>query len=483
MRHRLLLAAAIALLPAPFLAAADVAIPDIAFQKYVLDERPHAGRARGPQGPDRGRERLVPRRLEEREGGQDRLRPPLRAPDVQRQRELQRRLLQGAGEDRRDRPQRHDQRGPHELLPERAGDGARHRAVDGVRPHGPPPRRHRPEEARRAARRRAEREAAGRERAVRPGRGADPDRRLPQGPPVLVDGHRLDGGPQRRLARRREGVVQDVLRPVERGARRGRRREGGGREGPGREVLRRHPAGSADREARGLDREEDGRAAPGARGPRAPGPDLQGLEHAAVGHARRRLPVRCSRTCSPRARARASTSGSCTTTRSRPTSPRSRTRSEIGGAFVVAGDREAGRRPRRGREGARRGDGAVAEGRADRRGDRAGEDREAGGIRPRRREDRRLRRQVGRPRAEPGLGRPAGLLPRAARAREGGDAGRGRRRRHGAGCRTASTRSRSTRSPSSRPGRSAPTARSARSRARRRRAGCRRSSARRCRPA
>ena len=36
MRHRLLLAAAIALLPAPFLAAADVAIPDIAFQKYVL---------------------------------------------------------------------------------------------------------------------------------------------------------------------------------------------------------------------------------------------------------------------------------------------------------------------------------------------------------------------------------------------------------------------------------------------------------------
>ena len=36
MRHRLLVAAAIALLPAPFLAAADVAIPDIPFQKYVL---------------------------------------------------------------------------------------------------------------------------------------------------------------------------------------------------------------------------------------------------------------------------------------------------------------------------------------------------------------------------------------------------------------------------------------------------------------
>ena len=39
---------------------------------------------------------------------------------------------------RRDRPQRHDQQGPHQLLPERADDGARHRAVAGVRPHGPP---------------------------------------------------------------------------------------------------------------------------------------------------------------------------------------------------------------------------------------------------------------------------------------------------------------------------------------------------------
>ena len=36
MRQRLLLAAAVALLPAPFLGAADVAVPDIAFQKFVL---------------------------------------------------------------------------------------------------------------------------------------------------------------------------------------------------------------------------------------------------------------------------------------------------------------------------------------------------------------------------------------------------------------------------------------------------------------
>ncbi len=68
---------------------------------------------------------------------------------------------------RRHRHERHDQRGPHQLLPERAHLGARHGAVDGVGPHGPSARGHRPGEARRAARRGAEREAAGREPALR----------------------------------------------------------------------------------------------------------------------------------------------------------------------------------------------------------------------------------------------------------------------------------------------------------------------------
>ncbi len=49
---------------------------------------------------------------------------------------------------------------------------ARPDAVAGVRSHGPPARRHRPEEARRAARRGAEREAPGREPALRQGRRA-----------------------------------------------------------------------------------------------------------------------------------------------------------------------------------------------------------------------------------------------------------------------------------------------------------------------
>ena len=46
---------------------------------------------------------------------------------------------------RRHRPERHHQQRPHQLLPERAHHRARPRAVDGVRPHGPPARRARPE--------------------------------------------------------------------------------------------------------------------------------------------------------------------------------------------------------------------------------------------------------------------------------------------------------------------------------------------------
>ena len=65
--------------------------------------------------------------------------------------------------------ERHHQLRPHQLLPERADHRARHGAVDGIRPHGPPARRDRPEDARRAARRGPEREAPGREPALRPG--------------------------------------------------------------------------------------------------------------------------------------------------------------------------------------------------------------------------------------------------------------------------------------------------------------------------
>ena len=107
-------------------------------------ERPRPHRPRGPQGAHRGRERLVPRGLEERAPREDRVRPPLRAPDVQRQRALQRRLVQGDRAHRRHGPQRHHQPRPDQLLPERPDAGARHGALDGVGPHGPPARRRQP---------------------------------------------------------------------------------------------------------------------------------------------------------------------------------------------------------------------------------------------------------------------------------------------------------------------------------------------------
>ena len=63
--------------------------------------------------------------------------------------------------------------------------GARHRALDGVRPDGPPARRDRPGEARRAARRRAEREAAGGEPALRPrARSSSRPRSTPRATPT-----------------------------------------------------------------------------------------------------------------------------------------------------------------------------------------------------------------------------------------------------------------------------------------------------------
>ena len=77
------------------------------------------------------------------------------------------------------------------------GLGARHRPLDGVGPDGPPARRGHAGAARRAARRREEREAAGGERALRPRLGRDDPVALPEGPPVLVVRHRLDGGPRR----------------------------------------------------------------------------------------------------------------------------------------------------------------------------------------------------------------------------------------------------------------------------------------------
>ena len=168
-----------------------------------------------------------------------------------------------------------------------------------------------------------------------------------------------------------------------------------------------------------------GDAPPDAPGPGPPGARLQGLEHAGVGRPRRRLP-------GP-GRARAAASGKSSRLFKRLVYD-DQIATDVSARQGVLRDREhlrrpghgaAGRRPRRGGEGARRGDGAPPAGRPHGRGGRAGEDGAARRLRARRRAHRRVRRQVRRPRPEPGLGRPARLLPDPARAREGGGHGGG----------------------------------------------------------
>ena len=132
-------------------------------------QRAAAHRPRGSLGAGRRREPLVPRRLAQRAARQDRLRAPVRALLLQRQRALPERLPRGDGRPRRQQPQRHDQQRSHQLLRERAGVGARADAVPRSRSHGLPRPAHHQGEPGARARRRAEREAAGREPALREG--------------------------------------------------------------------------------------------------------------------------------------------------------------------------------------------------------------------------------------------------------------------------------------------------------------------------
>ena len=172
-------------------------------------QRPARDRAHRPQGADRRGQPLVPRRQQGRAARPHRLRPPVRAPDVPGLGEPQGRILRALRAGRRHRPERHHQPGPHQLLPERADHRARHGAVDGVRPHGPPARRDRP------GRRSTSSAAWSRTRSARartsPTAAASWTRMFealyPQGHPVPLQHDRLDGRPQRRHARRREELV------------------------------------------------------------------------------------------------------------------------------------------------------------------------------------------------------------------------------------------------------------------------------------
>ena len=100
-------------------------------------QRARRHRARGSPRADRGREPLVPRRVEERAARPDRLRPPLRAPDVRGLRAPRHGLLPAAAAGRR-AAQRLDQHRSHQLLGSGADQRARSRAVDGVGSDGLP---------------------------------------------------------------------------------------------------------------------------------------------------------------------------------------------------------------------------------------------------------------------------------------------------------------------------------------------------------
>ena len=106
---------------------------------------------------------------------------------------------------RRHRPERHHQRRPHQLLPERADHGARPGAVAGVGPHGPPARRDRPgrlDEQRGVVqneKRQGENQPYGKRRSDVVTRTL-----YPAGPSVLAGRDRLDGGP------RTPPVLEDV---------------------------------------------------------------------------------------------------------------------------------------------------------------------------------------------------------------------------------------------------------------------------------
>ena len=112
-----------------------VAPPKLEYQRFTLPQRPDRHPPRGPLDADCPRADLVSRRLEERTDGPHRLRPPVRAHDVQG---LEERRTRAAHLDRRvgRRPrQRLHHRGRDGLLEHRAVAVPAAGAVDGSRPH------------------------------------------------------------------------------------------------------------------------------------------------------------------------------------------------------------------------------------------------------------------------------------------------------------------------------------------------------------
>ena len=241
-----------------------------------------------------------------------------------------------------------------------------------------------------------------------------------------MDGDRLDGRSERRVARRREGVVQDVLRARPTRCSSSPATSSADDVQPARgEVLRRHPRRARRHQAPGVDRQDERRASSGDAGPRAPGAALQGLERSRVRDIRTR----------PTSSMALDILGSGKTSRLyKRLVYKDRIASDVA-AFVdereiasqlrlvataqPGGDLAAVERVHG------RGAAGVPRERPDARRARAREDAATRGVRPRRRAHRRLRRQVRRARARHGAPRrsrrPTRPSRRASRARRADD--------------------------------------------------------------
>src|SRR5260370_24335699 len=161
---------------------------------------------------------------------------------------------------------------PFEFFRERAGVGSGLRVVDGIGPHGLSDAG--PKDAGFAARRGAEREAPGGKPALCGVRAAHYAEYLSGWASVFVDGDRGYGRPERGGHGRREGMVQDLLRAVERGDRDGGRYRPEDREGEGGKILREYSRGPAGGSSASLGGEDDGNASADRPGSRSPGADL-----------------------------------------------------------------------------------------------------------------------------------------------------------------------------------------------------------------
>ena len=209
-------------------------------------ERADAAGARGRQDAHRHLPLWYHVASEERAQGPLGLRPPVRAHDVQRVGALQRRLLQGDAEDRRDQPERLHLYRPHQLLSDRAEGGAGHDPVARVRPHGPPSaaRSTRPSSTSSAASSRT-RSARARTSPMASCNNHIIAATYPEEHPY---GHSVIGSMDDLNAAKLDDVqrlVPHLVRPGERRAGAGRRHQAGRGEGEGREVFRRNPIRSA----------------------------------------------------------------------------------------------------------------------------------------------------------------------------------------------------------------------------------------------